>query len=176
MKEVTSGSRMTRFPGKAWKTSKDTSAVNGQKPSRFNALGAFLLLKWGVNYSLYMTNEIETVDRDLERKKDLIIDAVRVGMGLGKAFVYAQCTERQVEILQIDKEFQRRVTYVYAQYEKDLLDLHSMSMLLAARRGNAGPAQWKLGKLNPSRWGEAKTEDGPTMPTIIFEAEDNGLI
>lgn len=123
-----------------------------------------------------MSNAIEGVNSPLNKKRDLIIDAIQVGMGIGKAYIYAQCTSEEIEILQKDSAFQRRISYNYAQYEKDLLDLHSASMFLAAKRGNPGPTQWKLGKLNPSRWGEAKSEDGPQMPTIIFEVDDSGLI
>ena len=113
---------------------------------------------------------------DLSVKKDLVIEAVCLGMGLDKAYVLARCSAHDIEILTADAHFQDRIAYNYANYEKRLLELHSGAMVLAARKGNTTASQWKLAKLNASRWGDKLEDKSQTMPTIIFEADDNGLL
>ena len=98
-----------------------------------------------------------------EEKKALVLSCTRLGMDLFSSALLAECTEDEVNQLDNDRDFQRRMGIETAIEEKRLLDKHNSAMTLAADRGNAGPIQWKLEKLNPRRWG---SKDKDVTPSI----------
>jgi hypothetical protein len=116
-------------------------------------------------------------DATLSQKKDRVVEMVeQYGLGLGKAYTLAYISPEERESIDRDQFFMARVNYAYAKHELGLLGLHTKGMMRAAERGSVGAVQWKLAHMNPERWGQKQLEEGPQMPTIVFEEVDNGLL
>jgi len=94
----------------------------------------------------------------LEQKKEHILRCVKLGMELYKAELISECTLEETELIEEDKLFLKRIEQQYAISEYELLTKHNTVLSLAESKGNAGPIQWKLGKLNPKRW-DSKDKD-----------------
>ena len=95
----------------------------------------------------------------LANKMEHILRCIKLGMELFKAEMVAECTPEEMEVIEKDEDFMVLVAQQYAMEEYDLLKKHSMAMEIATTRGNASAAQWKLGKINPGRWGSREGND-----------------
>lgn len=93
----------------------------------------------------------------LDEKKDHILRCVRLGMDLFSAALIAECTDEELDVLEQDPVFQRRIKIETAIEEERLLNKHNAAIEEAVVRGKANPIQWKLEKLNPRRWGSKET-------------------
>jgi len=102
-----------------------------------------------------------------EQKKDHIIRCVKLGMELYRAELVSECTLEEIELLDKDKDFLKRIDQQYAIEEYALLTKHNVALEIAKTRGNASPIQWKLGKLNPKRWDSKDKETILTVPESI---------
>lgn len=96
---------------------------------------------------------------DLTDKKDLIINAVRLGMTWRDAALSCAIPDAEILRLEKDPEFLREISITEKILEKDLLQMHDQAVLTAMEKGNAAPIQWRLSCINPVRWG-GKTNDG----------------
>jgi len=94
----------------------------------------------------------------IEQKKEHILRCVKLGMELYRAELVSECTLEEIELIENDKLFLKRIEQQYAIEEYSLLTKHNVALNIAQSRGNASPIQWKLGKLNPKRW-DTKDKD-----------------
>jgi hypothetical protein len=86
-------------------------------------------------------------------KKIIILNCIRLGMDFYTAALSASCTKKEIEELEQNEEFQSTIEINQAILEKDLLEQHDRVSEIASERGQAAPLQWKLERVNPSRWG-----------------------
>lgn len=96
-----------------------------------------------------------------EHKKEHVLRCVRLGMELFRAQLVAECTPEEIERMESDPSFLAKVEQQYAVEEYDLLKKHSTAMEIAIAAGKTAAIQWKLGKLNPIRWGN---DEGQVLP------------
>lgn len=104
----------------------------------------------------------------LEEKKDHILRCMRLGMDFFSASLVAECTEKELDILDNDKYFQRRLLIEHALEEERLLKKHNDAIEEAVIRGRANSIQWKLERLNPKRWGSKETTRSELEPDITI--------
>lgn len=105
---------------------------------------------------------------NLEEKKSHILRCIRLGMDLFSAALIAECTDEEVEKLEKDKKFMRRLKIENAIEEERLLNKHNVAIEEAVIRGNANSVQWKLERLNPGRWGSKGTNNiQPEIPVSV---------
>lgn len=91
----------------------------------------------------------------LEGKKQLIYECVRLGMDLYEATLLAECSDEQIELLNNDEIFQKRVLYNEHIKEKELLEMHDEAIRMAIEKGDTKGIQWRLEKIKPAKY--AKT-------------------
>lgn len=110
-----------------------------------------------------------------ETKKLLVLNAVSLGMNLDKAFILAELTEAEQTFLLNDVQFNQEVVYEQAVLERDLLQRHNDCIEKAILKGNGKPIEWRLGKVNPEKWGEES--DHIVIPgKLVLSEEDNGVL
>jgi hypothetical protein len=108
-------------------------------------------------------------------KKDIIINAIQLGMSLYKAAVIAELNSDEIAALEGDETFQAEIEAHQAIQEKQLLERFNTAMEIAAEKGNTSPIQWMLSKINPEKWGEKKQE--LTIPgKLIITSDDEKLL
>ena len=96
-----------------------------------------------------------------EDQTELVLDFIRLGMGFTEACLAAGLSEEDEFELEDDLLFQRKVDVQKAIAEHDLLVRHNNATRIAEKRGNGQNAiQWRLEKLNPSRYSNKDTDDG----------------
>lgn len=93
---------------------------------------------------------------------------VKLGMHWYRAAMVAECTEEEMEALEQSPEFQKKVNAREAIQEMQLLEKHKSAMDEAAIRGSAGAIQWKLERINPSRWGKTQKDDESDAPKVVI--------
>lgn len=104
----------------------------------------------------------------LEEKKSHILRCVRLGMDFLSASLVAECTDEEVDFLENDKKFSKRLLIENALEEERLLTKHNAAIEEAIIKGKANPVQWKLEKLNPRRWGSKGTNNiQPEIPVSV---------
>lgn len=94
---------------------------------------------------------------DLNSKKENILRCVKLGMHFYQAALVAECSEEEIEEIERDELFKRKVSSHHAFEEYRLLQKHNTAIEEAVLRGNAAAIQWKLERLNPERWGNKET-------------------
>lgn len=104
----------------------------------------------------------------IDEKKEQLLSLIKLGMDIYKAELILGCTEEEIEGLEKDKEFNKRIAAYEAISEKELLDKLEDAMDIAADRGNSSAIQWKLERLNP-KW--ANKELGRENPSPNFTIE-----
>ena len=105
---------------------------------------------------------------NLVEKKEHILRCTRLGMDFFSAALIAECTEKELNVLDNDESFQRRLLIEHAIEEERLLEKHNSAMTLAADRGSATSIQWKLERLNPRRWGSKETGKIQVEPNMTI--------
>lgn len=109
---------------------------------------------------------------ELESKKRNILRWIPLGLDAEEAYLAAECTEEEIEVLKKDEVLQRSIEIHKLMEEKRLLKLHKKAMEIAAGKGNTQGIQWKLSKMKPVKWGDGKrTDENNDRPLrIIFES------
>lgn len=105
----------------------------------------------------------------LEEKKQLILECVRLGMDTYESTLLAECDEEEIEILNTDKMFQKRIEYSKHCKERDLLELHDEAVSIALGKGETKGIQWRLEKLRPEKY--AKTINNNIKAAVKTEKE-----
>jgi len=90
----------------------------------------------------------------IDRKKEHILRCVKLGMDVFQAQLIAECSIKEIEKLDEDKDFQDAIELHNAISELELLEQHEAAILLQAERGTTSAIQWKLERINPKRWGK----------------------
>lgn len=89
---------------------------------------------------------------ELKQKKEHVLRCIKLGMDIYKAYIVAECTEEEVDLLNNDDKFQNIIIQRQALQEYDLLLKHNVAMDLAEKKGNAKPIEWRLKILNPEKY------------------------
>jgi hypothetical protein len=91
---------------------------------------------------------------DLVHKKELVLRYLPLGMSLKDAMYYSEMTEDEIEECDLDENFQRKVRFKTLAEEERLLNMFDGAMNSNAREGKTGDLRYKLGLLNPKRYGD----------------------
>ena len=97
----------------------------------------------------------------LENKKEHILRCVKLGLNLYEAEIITECTEEEIEILDNDDEFKKQVKQQKVLEEYDLLTRQEQAISVAIDRGGSAGVQWKLERINPSRWAGKEEGENP---------------
>lgn len=87
-----------------------------------------------------------------ERRKDLCVEFMKLGMDLDAAFVAAEVPEADREELAADEDFVARVNYALAKREAELLRRLNEVAEENADRGDTRQIERLLELMNPSRY------------------------
>lgn len=88
----------------------------------------------------------------LEKKKDLLVEVMKLGMDFETACVVAELTGKEKEKVEQDEDFISRVNYSLAQKEVDLLEKLNKVAIANAERGETKQIERMLELLNPARY------------------------
>jgi hypothetical protein len=91
---------------------------------------------------------------DLAYKKELVLRYLPLGMSLEDAMFYSEMTEDEIELCDVDETFQRKVRFKALAEEERLLNMFDGAMNNNAREGKTGDIRYKLGMMNPKRYGD----------------------
>ena len=94
----------------------------------------------------------------LDDKKEHILRLIKLGMELYRAELITECTEEEIDDIERDKTFSRRIEIHEAICEKELLEKLEDAIDIAADKGKSSAIQWKLERINPRRWGNKEAE------------------
>ena len=86
-------------------------------------------------------------------KKDHILRCTDLGMDFYRSCVCSACTEEEIDLLNKDEEFQKEIKERYALQEYNFLMKHNVALEIAKNKGNSKPIEWRLGILNPKKYG-----------------------
>jgi hypothetical protein len=111
---------------------------------------------------------------DINRRKVLILEGIRLGMDFYKSCLLAECPDAMIEELEKDALFMSRIKIEEALKEKELLERHEQAMLLAALKGNTNALQWKLERLDPDRWASGRRGDDEGKEKVKIYVPKNG--
>ena len=100
------------------------------------------------------------------QKKEHILRCVKLGMELFQAELVAECSVEDIDKIEEDKSFLREVKNYYAYAEFDLLERHETAMNNQLIEGKTSAAQWKLERMNPTRWGKDDSKQAPELPNL----------
>lgn len=106
---------------------------------------------------------------DLDEKKEQLLSLIKLGMSIYKAELILGCTEDEIEGLEKDEEFNKRIAAYEAISEKELLDKLEDAMDIAADKGKSSAIQWKLERLNPARWASKELGREPVPSNFTIE-------
>jgi hypothetical protein len=109
----------------------------------------------------------------LEQKKEHILRCIKLGMELYRAELVAECTDEEIMLIEKDEIFMKKIQQRYALQEYELLLKHNTALDLAKSRGNATPIQWRLSKLNPSKW-DSKDKELKIKPPEAIQVNLTG--
>lgn len=110
----------------------------------------------------------DTKEDILNRKKEYIINTVKLGMDFFGACMSLGLTDKEIESLESDEEMQREIKQTEYLLEKELLDHHKTVCEMQIEKGNAQPLQWKLERINPEKWGgKSNVKIDSDMPMAI---------
>jgi len=87
-----------------------------------------------------------------EEKKQLIHEFIRLGIDKYEAVLLAECTDDEIEELNNDVTFNKRVEFNRARKEADLLEMHDEAIRIAVDKGDSKPIQWRLEVLKPDKY------------------------
>ncbi len=103
-----------------------------------------------------------------DKRKEQIIRCVKLGMDLRTSMYTVACSDEEMETLEKDEKFMRRVTVTGAILEMNLIESHDSAMDIQLAEGKTGAVQWKLERINPSRWGKATKDEGGDAPRVMI--------
>ena len=91
---------------------------------------------------------------NLAQKKELVLRYLPLGMSLKDAMFYSEMTENEIEECDIDESFQRKVRFKTLAEEERLLKMFDSAVDMNAAEGKTGDLRYKLGMINPRRFGD----------------------
>lgn len=100
---------------------------------------------------------------DLASKKTIALQAIRLGMDEERALLFAEIDENEMAVVKEDNFFMQRLKHVALLEEHELLEKFDSVMEESAKKGFSSDIRWKLGIINPKRYGTRPgdgTEDG----------------
>ena len=89
----------------------------------------------------------------LAEKKELVMRYLPLGMSLQDCMYYAEMTEDEMDECENDPRFKQKTDLILLEEQHALLDLFNSALKSNAREGKTGEVLYKLGLLNPSRFG-----------------------
>lgn len=110
------------------------------------------------------------MDNDFIRKH--VLRYIPLGCSEEEAFLLAGCTEEQAEFLRNDAEFKKLVKLYVARETAKLLQAHRKASLLAAEKGSVTGLQWKLSKLNPSKFGNVDNSAPDKNSKLVIQFQN----
>ena len=99
---------------------------------------------------------------DIESKKEHILRCIKIGMDLVEAQFVSECTVEEMEEIDNDEVFIKKIRNYQALAEYTLLERHEKAMQSQLSEGKTTAAQWKLEHMNPNRWGKEIKVDNTT--------------
>jgi len=101
--------------------------------------------------------------------EEQIIRCIKLGMDLHTAMYTIGATDEEMEVLEKDEKFMRRVEVTKSILELNLLEDHQDAMNLQLAQGKTAAVQWKLEHVNPARWGRGNGDDGGSdIPGVVI--------
>ena len=89
---------------------------------------------------------------DLKNKKYLVENYIKLAMDKESAYLLAELTDNEIEEVENDSAYQRKLLVLTKLEEKRLLNMYDKSMKIAAKRGNTSAIIKKLEIINPNRY------------------------
>lgn len=84
-------------------------------------------------------------------KRDLILNCVNLGMEARRAYYAAELTQDEMDEMDKDEQFQRKIKAKEAILEKTLLEKLNVVINRNVEKGNSKELRYKLGAISP-RW------------------------
>lgn len=119
--------------------------------------------------------KIEKQKETKAANEEQIIRCIKLGMDLHQAMYTVACTDKEMEALEKDARFIRRVETTKSILEMNLLESHNDAMELQIAQGKTTAVQWKLERINPTKWGKVSNDDGGNDTPAVVIVEIPGL-
>jgi hypothetical protein len=110
----------------------------------------------------------------LEEKQQLVLRYIPLGMSLEDAMFYSEMTDEDIDATEADERFSLKTRRASLDEQHRLLSAFDDAMELNLREGKTGELRYKLGLLNPKRFGDisqkaSSGEKGETGLTFNFK-------
>lgn len=105
----------------------------------------------------------------LQQKKEHVLRCVSLGMETERAYLIAECTIDEKNLLDEDDAFQERICLAYALEEKRLLEELSAGSKVAVANGNTQAVRWMLEKINAPRYQTNRQKSVDNTPKKLPE-------
>lgn len=136
----------------------------------------FFLTKTKKCTTLKKGTSMKEKNKNIDHKKDMILNCINLGIEKERAFVLAQCSEKETEKLEKDQTFLKEIEIHEIMLEEQLLVEHEKALQFAIAKGNTRPIEWKLSKINPERWGTTKEEKKTIESVLVLSEDDEKLL
>lgn len=108
--------------------------------------------------------------------KDQIYNMVQSGIPLESAYALLSLTDNQIKALEDDTDFQTKLRFYNASYERNLLDRMDHIMDINEEKGISTEIRWLLSRKFPERYGSKQVvvNQGAALPQAlvgIYDAE-----
>jgi tRNA U34 5-carboxymethylaminomethyl modifying enzyme MnmG/GidA len=115
---------------------------------------------------------------ELRDKKEAIYRFVRLSMPLYAAQICAECTPEEIELLNKDEDFIKRINWNKQNEVRRLLERMDTILDKNSSKGISKELIWKLGKLDPKTYGDnskvtLSNEEGEKKFNLVFEISNN---
>lgn len=102
---------------------------------------------------------------DIERRKDLILELIRLGMDYDHAKFVAECSDEELDILAKDEAFKHKCQVALYIEERDLLTKLNDVITINVAEGKSSALFRKLGFLCPEKYAPGVTVQMKTPPS-----------
>jgi len=111
---------------------------------------------------------------DIESKKEHILRCIQLGMEPIEAQFVSECTVEEMDEIDQDESFVKKIRNYQALAEYSLLQKHEAAMLSQLSEGKTAAAQWKLERLNPGKWGkeDSNKQTDPLNLNVTLTGKD----
>lgn len=106
-----------------------------------------------------------------EEQKDLIYNALIVGMSLDDAYIFAGLTPAQIQAVSDDETLQAEYAKITKQHEYSLLTKLGDVIDKQRNMGREGAVTWALEHLYPQRYANKNQGDGKTVNIVFGQAQ-----
>jgi len=121
----------------------------------------------------YSVHPIFLNNKDMtEEQKDLIYNALIVGMSLDDAYIFAGLTPAQIQAVSDDETLQAEYAKITKQHEYGLLTKLSDVIDKQRNMGREGAVTWALEHLYPQRYANKNQGDGKTVNIVLDGHKD----